>query len=333
MHEIEAKFIIRRPAQVDKALRVLATNGFAISPRGVAEHADTYFDTEDWSVLAAGWACRVRRHGDREKVTLKSLDDADAAVMVRAEISQPIERHREHAPLSVPDGPARQKLDGMVGDKPLVELFRVSTRRSVYELERTAGNPLRLELDVDECRIDAETTTEKATGVLEFTELELESRTGSAADLESVAALLHDEAGITRARFSKFERGLQAAGLEIDELLAPGGSAAITEDDPVLTLLYYYLGEQFGVIRRQHPRALEGVDPEGVHQMRVAMRRTRAVMKAFREVLGDDVVTRLNAELRWLARNLGRARDADVTARDARKNGDAGAGHYEQFLA
>jgi triphosphatase len=333
MHEIEAKFIIRRPGQVDEALRVLATNGFVISPRGVVEHADTYFDTEDWSVLAAGWACRVRRHRDREKVTLKSLDDADAAVMVRAEISQPIEGQREHAPLSIPDGPARQRLDGMVGDKPLVELFRVSTRRSVYELERTAGNPLRLELDVDECRIEAETTTEKATGVLEFMELELESRTGSAADLESVAALLHDEAGITRARFSKFERGLQAAGLEIDELLALPGTAAITEDDPVLTLLYHYLGEQFGVIRRQHPRALEGVDPEGVHQMRVAMRRTRAVMKAFREVLGDDVVMRFNAELRWLARNLGRARDADVTARDAREHGDADASHYEQFLA
>ena len=333
MHEIEAKFIIRRPEQVDEALRVLAANGFVISPRGASEHADTYFDTDDWSVLAAGWACRVRRHRDRARVTLKSLDDADATVLVRAEISQEIEGHHEHAPLAVPDGPVREKLGGIAGNKPLVELFRVSTRRSVYDLERSGDNPLRLELDVDECRIEAEKTTEKATGVLEFTELELESRTGSAADLESVAALLHGEAGILRARFSKFERGLQAAGLEIDELLAPPRTAAIAEDDPVLALLYHYLGEQFGVIRRQHPRALEGVDPEGVHQMRVAMRRTRAVMKAFREILGDEVVKAFNAELRWLARNLGRARDADVTARDASEARDADAGHYEQFLA
>lgn len=333
MHEIEAKFIIRRPEQVEAALRVLAASGFEISPRGASRHADIYFDTDDWSVLAAGWACRVRRYCDRDKVTLKSLDDADATVLVRAEISQPIEGHREHAPLSVPDGPVREKLDGLIGDKPLVELFRVSTRRSVYELERKGDKHLHLEFDVDECHIRAEKTTEKATGVLEFMELELESRTGSSADLESVAALLHDEAGIMRARFSKFERGLQAAGLEIDELLAPPRAAAITEDDPALALLYHYLGEQFGVIRRQHPRALEGVDPEGVHQMRVAMRRTRAIMKAFREILGDEVVTRFNTELRWLARNLGRARDADVTARDARETGDADADHYEQFLA
>jgi triphosphatase len=333
MHEIEAKFIIRRPEQVDAALRVLAANGFAISPRGVSEHADTYYDTTDWSVLAAGWACRVRRHHGHDKVTLKSLDGADAAVLVRSEISQAIEPHHGHAPLSLAKGPVREKLDAIVGDKPLVELFRVSARRTVYELDKPGAKPLRLELDVDECRIVAEKTTEKATGVLEFTELELESRTGSAADLESVAALLHDEAGITRARFSKFERGLQAAGLEIDELLAPPRAAAIAEDDPVLTLLYHYLGELFDVIRRQHPRALEGVDPEGVHQMRVAMRRTRAVMKAFRDIIGDDAVTRFNTELRWLARNLGRARDADVTQRDARLTGDTDADHYEQFLA
>ena len=110
MHEIEAKFIIRRPEQVDAALRVLAANGFAISPRGVAEHADTYYDTTDWSVLAAGWACRVRRHHGHDKVTLKSLDGADAAVLVRSEISQAIEPHHGHAPLSLAKGPVREKL-------------------------------------------------------------------------------------------------------------------------------------------------------------------------------------------------------------------------------
>ena len=53
MHEIEAKFIIRRPEQVGAALRVLESSGFAISPRGTTKHADVYYDTEDWSVLAA----------------------------------------------------------------------------------------------------------------------------------------------------------------------------------------------------------------------------------------------------------------------------------------
>ena len=73
MTEIEAKFIIRRPEQVDDVLRVLADNGFSAEERGSATHVDCYFDTEDWSILAANWACRVRRRNGERKLTLKSL--------------------------------------------------------------------------------------------------------------------------------------------------------------------------------------------------------------------------------------------------------------------
>jgi CHAD domain-containing protein len=55
-------------------------------------------------------------------------------------------------------------------------------------------------------------------------------------------------------------------------------------------------------------------------------------MKAFKEMLGDTIVARFNAELRWLARNLGLARDADVIERRAKETGDPDAAHYVQFL-
>lgn len=332
MTEIEAKFIIRRPAQVDAALRVLAAGGFAIAPQGESTHIDRYYDTADWSLLAAGWACRIRRRHGHEKVTLKSLHGADRNVHVRSEISQDYDGIDSKAPLSLAAGPVREELDGILGDRPVVQLFCVTTRRTVFELERPGPRPMRIELDLDECRIEAEKATEKATGVLQFTELELESRSGNAADLESVAALLCDEAHLVPAHYSKFERGLQAAGLELDALLGKSQAAAIGEDDPVLTLLFRYFQQQLEIIRRQHPRALEGIDPEGVHQMRVATRRTRAIMKTFREMLGDATVARFNAELRWLARNLGRARDADVIERRAKETGETDAAHYLRFL-
>ncbi|HSM30705.1 MAG TPA: CHAD domain-containing protein, partial [Woeseiaceae bacterium] len=174
--------------------------------------------------------------------------------------------------------------------------------------------------------------TEEATRVLQFTDLELESKSGTAADLESLAVLLCDEAGLMPAHYSKFERGLQAAGLEMDALLGETQAAAIGEDGPVLTLLFRFLEQQLEIIRRQRPRALEGIDPEGVHQMRVATRRTRAIMKTFREMLGDASVAKFNAELRWLARNLGRARDADIIERRAKEAGETDAAHYTRFL-
>jgi CHAD domain-containing protein len=332
MNEAEAKFIIRRPEQIDRALRVLEANGFSISPQGTAEHADRYFDTADWSILVDGWACRVRRRHGREKVTLKSLDSSSAAVLVRAEISQHRQGDEVNAPLSLPGGAVREKLESLIGDKPTLELFQVSSRRTVYQLEKPGAQPVRIEFDIDESRIDADRRTEKATGVLEFTELEAELQSGNEADLESVAALLRDEAGLTPAQFSKFERGLQAAGLEMVSLRDTPDVPDICADDPILSLLYHYLARQSGIVLREHPRALEGIDPEGVHQMRVSTRRLRVVMKAFRNMLGDEAVTRFNAELRWLARNLGRARDADVIEQGARNSGDSGAEHYLRFL-
>ena len=332
MTEIEAKFIIRRPEQVDDVLRVLADNGFSAEERGSATHVDCYFDTEDWSILAANWACRVRRRNGERKLTLKSLHGPDGHVFAREEISQPATSDRDEPPFSLPPGPVRERLGNKIADKPVVELFRVTSERTVYAVTGAGLRPVEVELDLDRSRIDAEKKTEKATGILEFSELELELVSGEIADLDAIATLLRDNAGLMPANFSKFERGLQAAGLEIDSLIENPRAMTLVEDDPVLSLLYQYLAEQLQIIQRQHPRALEGIDPEGVHQMRVASRRMRAILKAFRSILGDEAVLRFNAELRWLAQNLGRARDADVTERGARTTEETEAGHYERFL-
>lgn len=332
MTEIEAKFIIRRPEQIGEALRVLAGDGFTISKEGASTHVDQYFDTPEWSILAAGWACRVRHRPGDDKLTLKSLHGGDGNVFVRAEISQATESHENSARLHPGSGPVAEALGDILNRAPAEELFRITSRRTVYDLGKPGSPSVHIELDLDESRIEADTRTEKATGVLTFTELEIELKSGSAEDLESAATLLHDEAGLMPAQYSKFERGLQAAGLEIDELLAGAQTTPMDEGEPVLTLLYAYFTEQLAIIRRQHPRALEGIDPEGVHQMRVAMRRMRAVMRAFRGIVGEEVVSHFNGELRWLAKNLGRARDADVTEKGAKDAVDVAAGHYERFL-
>jgi CHAD domain-containing protein/uncharacterized protein YjbK len=332
MTEIEAKFIIRRPEQIDEALEVLSANGFKISKRGASTHVDRYFDTADWSILAAGWACRVRHREGDNKLTLKSLDGSNGNLFLRSEISQATGSHGNEARLNPDSGPVKDELEDILDGAAAEELFRVTSRRTTYELEKAQAPAVRIELDLDESRIEADKHTEKATGVLNFTELELELQSGSAEVLESAANLLRREANLTPAQYSKFERGLQAAGLEMDTLLGQPQPPTIDQDAPVLTLLFAYLSEQFGIVRRQHPRALEGIDPEGVHQMRVAMRRMRAVLKAFRGIVGDEVVSRFNKELRWLAKNLGRARDADVTEQGARDADEARTAHYEHFL-
>lgn len=56
--------------------------------------------------------------------------------------------------------------------------------------------------------------------------------------------------------------------------------------------------------------AQDGHDPEGIHGMRVAMRRLRAVAMVFPKVF--DQPKEIRAQLRWIATTLGRVRDLDL---------------------
>jgi len=54
--------------------------------------------------------------------------------------------------------------------------------------------------------------------------------------------------------------------------------------------------------------------PDAVHQMRVTVRRLRAVLQSFTEILPDKDTRKLRDELKWLGGVLGAARDTEVLA-------------------
>ena len=58
--------------------------------------------------------------------------------------------------------------------------------------------------------------------------------------------------------------------------------------------------------------AVEYFDSEGVHQMRVGLRRIRAAISLFGELLGDRQTKRIKSELKWLTGELAPAREFDV---------------------
>jgi CHAD domain-containing protein len=58
--------------------------------------------------------------------------------------------------------------------------------------------------------------------------------------------------------------------------------------------------------------AVRARDAEGVHQMRVGLRRLRAAIAVFSDLLDDDETAHIKAELKWLTGELGPARDLDV---------------------
>jgi CHAD domain-containing protein len=69
------------------------------------------------------------------------------------------------------------------------------------------------------------------------------------------------------------------------------------------------IDEQVRALLEHEAVARAGIDPEGVHQMRVAVRRLRAALKADG---GIQDAARLQEELKWLGTSLGAVRDLDV---------------------
>jgi len=60
-------------------------------------------------------------------------------------------------------------------------------------------------------------------------------------------------------------------------------------------------------------------DPEGVHQMRVGLRRMRAALSIFKGMTDDRETKRLKGELKWLTEQLAGARDTSVFLDDTLK--------------
>jgi CHAD domain-containing protein len=99
----------------------------------------------------------------------------------------------------------------------------------------------------------------------------------------------------------------QALGLEApEEPQAPG------RDAPPRDHLQAMLAAQYRAIVAHDPGTRLGRDPEELHQMRVATRRTRAFLRAGRPLLDPDWAEALRLELGWLGGALGPVRDLDV---------------------
>jgi len=86
----------------------------------------------------------------------------------------------------------------------------------------------------------------------------------------------------------------------------------ITPQTPVMESVGQILLLQLQLVLKYKPVALEGKDPEGVHKVRVGLRRLRTALKLYKPYLKKDVYKSLSGKAKYLARELGALRDLDV---------------------
>jgi CHAD domain-containing protein len=186
---------------------------------------------------------------------------------------------------------------------PLERVATLRTRRTgvrVVESDRALADVVVDDVDV----MDASRTAGH------FSEIEVELIDGDDADLDRLAETLR-RAGATTA--SGVPMLIRVLGL--DDEAAPAKKA------PPLDHLRYLLERQVRQIETTDPGLRLGGDDEDVHKLRVATRRSRALLRAARALLGDRL-EELNAELKWLGGALGPVRDLDVLVDHLRREAE-----------
>ncbi|MDS0135107.1 MULTISPECIES: CHAD domain-containing protein [unclassified Amycolatopsis] len=95
------------------------------------------------------------------------------------------------------------------------------------------------------------------------------------------------------------------------ELGLPDAPVEARPADPAGHHVRAKLDREIRALLAHEPGTRSGADPEDLHQMRVALRRMRSVLKLSGKLVGDGAEP-VRAELGWLGQSLGEVRDYDV---------------------
>ena len=137
----------------------------------------------------------------------------------------------------------------------LRRIFRVRTHSRLFDI-RLSDDTL-VQVGIDQTTITAVgPVKEPAPGRMTFVELEIELKEGGEESLRQLAAAIQQRFGLLAARLSKFERGLQTAGLSpprASQVVLPASTPFVemlrervpAPGDPAIHLAYGRLLEQF----------------------------------------------------------------------------------------
>lgn len=327
MHEIELKF------QVEAGARAAVARAVATATARRTRLQAVYFDTPERLLAEHAVSLRLRKEGPRWVQTVKGgplhgIQRLEHEVVLAARGAAPpplvLERHAGH--------PAGERLlqllkgapRGSAGPAPaLGERYRVDVTR-LHRVQRVRGG--QVELAFDSGRIVAGEASET------ISELEIESLRGGAPVVIEAARRWVMRFGVWLDPRSKAERGDRLArGLaQVDAVYA--GKAGLASGSTPAAARQLAVAEALAQILPNAAEIASGAHhDEHVHQLRVALRRLRSLLRFLRlappsidaatgaagetapvDGLPDD--STLDAALRELFRALGATRDADAIA-------------------
>jgi triphosphatase len=281
------------------ALKVLAPGSTTTSRTLVS----TYFDTPNRALSAAGSILRVRQQDGRFIQTLKTEDPERANLLARGEWEDPVADNQPD-----PDAPeSGSRLPPGMAER-LRPLFVTEVDRIAIEIEPKPGT--RIEVAIDQGMIRAIDNGHSEP----VNEVELELKRGDVAAIYDFALELLETAPLRIDLRSKSERGYRLADEADHPPSAVSAEPVVLEPEMTIEDALQRVGRAcLAHLLRNEAAALAG-EIEGVHQMRVAMRRLRSILSAIKKILPEAQRRWVSDEVRSLTSALGPARNLDVFA-------------------
>jgi CHAD domain-containing protein len=264
---------------------------------GAGERDRRFYDTFDGLLRAAGLAfvhesgrsAVVAIDGGHERAAMAVPDPPEHVVAAELE-----------------PGPLRDVLAAIIEVRALLPLVHVhSAQRAFGVLDGGAKTVVRLALE------EPSMVTPRGRRLALAPRIRLAPVRGYDKELRRVRATLVDDLGLRPAEHSELDEAVLATGA------TPGGvsskvDVALAPDERSDASVASVLRRLAEVMEVNLPGTIADIDPEFLHDYRVAVRRSRAVMKELKRVFPAEELGRFRVELRWLQQVTGPSRDLDV---------------------
>lgn len=280
--------------KLEREVKLRTAHGFRLPhypgrvvPRRV--FTSTYFDTKRYALGCLGITLRRRIEQNKIKWQLKLPSDSS-----RLELEIPGQ------PRKIPSE-FRKLLFALLREEEVMPIAKLRTERHGFQVHQ--NSKILAEISQDSVALlDGRQIKRR------FFETEIELIDGNEKDLAQIKEMM------TKA--GAFEGDSRPKVFQALDLNLPETFPLVDATAPPIDHLKAILKHQVREILIHDPGTRLGKDPEELHQMRVATRRFRALLRTGHDFLDPEWTNLLRQEVGWLGGTLGTVRDYDVLLAD-----------------
>jgi CHAD domain-containing protein len=274
---------------------------FGVLPEpGANARQHTWLDTFDWRLYRAGLVLEYEhaRRGGRLLLSSGEVPQAE----------QPVVGWRSSRPrlaADLPAGPVRDQILKLAGPRALLPMATAAGTVIVTRLLNADGKT------VARLIVDHSAVTLADQPVRLPTRLAIAEVRGYPGQARRAERLLAAAPGVTPARQTAFQAALNALGRHPADY-SGGVTADITAQMPAPVAVATLLLGLLDTLEQNVDGTLRDLDIEFLHDLRVAVRRTRSAIKLLGDVLPDGLAETYAPEFKWLGDLTTPTRDLDV---------------------